>query len=208
MKKTRNFIFLMLFPVFFAACEKDRIEDMPAASVHFDIERSNSTDDYSETVTNVLRPAQKISRFRYGTDSVMIIREIQFNLRLSNGDSLDFGFWMIAYESPELLILGEYDAKYHHGEEWDYLSYDTEVSDFYKGFREARILVNSNVIFIDSPQNDKFEIVRAEEVFIDGKFKTYLEIEFEGEAYGWYDPLGMYQEVYRITNGVFKGFLE
>jgi len=198
------FITIMIF-----GCEKDEIVKNQVTTINFDINKSNSDNNYSTTVDEIINTPEKISRFHYGVDSVELIKEIQFNIKLKNRDSINLGFWFIAYESPTLLNLGEFDSIYLNGLNWDYINFEDEINNFYKGFKEARVIVNnSNVIFYNSPQKSFFQIDKAEQIFINGEYKTYIEIKFEGTAFGFYDPQGIYQEVYKIDNGIFKGIIE
>ena len=90
---------------------------------------------------------------------------------------------------------------------WDYSSFEIEATNFYQGFYETRVLINGNVIFYQQG-NDNFNIVRIEKAIINGEEKSYVTINFNGKAFGWYDPSGEFQEVYEIINGIFKGVIE
>lgn len=90
---------------------------------------------------------------------------------------------------------------------WDYLTAEVKIANFYQNFDEARVLINNNVTF-HSEMNDAFKILKAETVTDNSQEKTYLTIEFNGMAYGWYDPKGEYQEVYEVIDGVFSGMIE
>ena len=67
--------------------------------------------------------------------------------------------------------------------------------------------VNNNVIIV-KPWSDNFKIVKIDKVTLDGIEKSRLIISFNGYLYGWFDPIGIHQEVYKLTNGVFKGVIE
>jgi hypothetical protein len=43
---------------------------------------------------------------------------------------------------------------------------------------------------------------------VDGIEKNYITMNFTGPAFGAFDPTGEYQEVYTLTNGIFKGVME
>lgn len=190
------------------SCEEEKNEPAAITEINFDITRSNSDNNYSSSAEKIVGPIRKESRFHYGIDSVELIQEISFDILLENNDTLSFGFWLIKREDRQLINLGPYDPVYNRGEEWDYINFSDEVENFYYDFKEARILLNNNVIFQIGSSDNLFKVVNAREVLIEGEKKTYLEVNFEGTAYGWYDPSGIAQEVFKISKGVFKGVIE
>lgn len=208
--KIYDSLFFMTFLLIGCADESPSpITNLPS-EVSFQLEQLNTNNDlvtYSTQVKN-FRTKHKSSGWRLNGDGkIQLTREIMFDLELNNGDSVEFGFWFIKYENnKENLVLA--DEELYYGErDWDYLSTETEITNFYKGFDEARILINSNVIFHKSP-NENFQIVSVEEGVENGETKSFVTIQFEGTAFGFYDPNGEYQEVFKFTDGVFKGVIE
>ena len=101
----------------------------------------------------------------------------------------------------------ENENKQYPERNWDYKFFENEVNNFYNNFDEARVVINNNVIF-HLHNNDNFNIENIEKVVANGLEKSLVKIKFSGLAYGWYDPNGEYQEVYKITDGTYKGIIE
>lgn len=188
-------------------CEKDeKIMLEPNLSLSFEIEQSNSDHDFIANAETILKENRRSGWRYYSIDSAMIIQEITFNVLLSIGDSIEFGFWFIKYEKSEYLNL-ENDSPGFWERNWDYKDFEIESQNFYNNFDEARVLVNNNVISHQDTNAD-FKIEKVEELVIQGVKKSYIEVSFSGTAHGWFDPSGEFQEVYKITNGHLKGVLE
>ena len=129
--KTKVRYLIILFTLIIISCEDDKFELDITTSINFDIKKSNSDNNYIAKIEQEINTAEKTSHFHYGTDSVRLIQEILFDLHLKNGDTINFGFWLIGYEQPELLNLGKYDTVYYDGEDWDYIDFDYELRNFY-----------------------------------------------------------------------------
>jgi hypothetical protein len=200
-------IIAILVMVCLASCEVIEVfRYHPEVKLSFDIEQSNSDNDFTATVEKVLQTDIRSDwRLYYNsTDSVTLIREVACKVLLSNGDSLDLGFWFIRYEESYLvnLVNDTLTGKY-----WRYKDIDIASGNFFHGFKEARVLVNNNVIFYENT-NEEFRILKVKDILIGGEQKSYIELYFQGNAYGWYDPSGEYQEVYSITNGNLSGVVD
>lgn len=179
----------------------------PSLEIELDIEKSNSDNNYTSKAVEISTKS-KSSGWQVSNDGIaQLTREIMFDLTLENGEKLEFGFWLIKYETDtSLLDLIDADL-YYRARRWNYKSLEDEKEKFYGEFDEARVLVNSNVIFYEKPDQG-FEVSSVKSATIDGESKSYLTIRFSGTAFGWYDPEGAYQEVYSLNNGVFSGAIE
>lgn len=206
MKKSFNILSLILFALALLSCEKENnLEPNPNTIIEFQVEQKNSNNDFISNVEKILN-ITKNSRWDYSLDTVILIKEINIDLLLTNDDTLNFGLWFLKYDNRNLVNLYA-DTLIYTGKDWDYIDFDNEVNNFYKNFNEARVLINNNVFFHHEISPD-FKILSIDEIFIEGKNKSLIEISFEGTAYGWYDPHGEYKEFYKIKNGFFKGIIE
>lgn len=206
-----------LIPVYFLAviicllfgCKKKdpALKTNPPYEISAQIEQLNSDDDFFSSVESVTVKFKRSGWLENVDGSVDLLQELMFDMELENGKELTFGFWFRKIETDtNLLVLMDEDISYWE-RKWDYMETGVEASNFYEGFDEARVLINNNVTFHEQ-NNSTFNIVEVMPVLVDGEEKSYVTIEFEGTAFGWYDPNGEHQEVYSITNGIFRGVIE
>jgi hypothetical protein len=178
-----------------------------STEITFQIEQMNSENDFI-TTTKGFVPKLKSSGWRLNSDGkTQLTREIVFDVELQNGESVEFGFWFIKYETNAINLILEDEDFIYWERNWDYAATETERTNFFQEFDEARVLINSNGIFHNGA-NYSFIVESVKPTIINGEEKSYITIKFHGDAYGWYDPTGEYQEVYKLTNGVFKGVIE
>ncbi len=197
-----------LFVLF--GCEKD--SDSPVhegqADISFQIERTQSEDNYLSSVAKVISQKITTSWSERHANYLQLIREITMELELEDGRTIEFGIWMLKREADTEHIERTDLAAGEEGVLWDYRSSEVEAERFYRGFDEARILINQNNVMFVEPGHADFRISKVEPTTVDGRTVSELTIEFEGRAYGWYDPQGERQEIYEIAGGSFQGFLE
>jgi len=198
--------------VLFNSCERDDATSEIHSDfvVTFQIEKLNSTSNYATFVksANFKNINQWWSPWA-DNKTMTLTREVTFDLELENGETVEFGFWFLKYESKDLLKLTEgqvlLDGTVQYEKQWDYLLFIEEANNFYRGFDEARILINNTVIFTKHI-NEDFEILKVEPVLVNGEEKSQLTIKFKGETQGWYS--GKDSDYFRISNGIFKGVIE
>lgn len=191
------------------ACQTDEVSPKinPVDEISLEIEKTNAESNFKSRAA-ALSFTGKSSGWRLNGDGkVQLTREVKFDLELENGEVLAFGLWFIKYEQNKELLVLEDENLNSWERSWDYKSFEDDLTSFYKGFDEARVMINNNVIF-HNQTNDSFIIERVEKATVDGLEKSYVTIKFNGTAFGWYDPNGEYQEVYKLTDGTFKGVLE
>ncbi|MFY0627911.1 MAG: hypothetical protein JXR07_16550 [Reichenbachiella sp.] len=204
-----NNVYFLVLLIFILGCSEEdnspRID--PPNEIGFQIEQRNSNNDFISNAENI-EIQYKSSRWGLNVDGeIRLTREVMFNVGLENGETIEFGFWFMKNETSEndLTLRGE-DLD-NEDRSWDYVSTDAELKRFYQDFDEARLLVNYNVMF-HNESNENFEVISIEQATVNGEHKSFVTIEFSGIAFGWYDPTGEFQEVYEITDGVFKGIIE
>ncbi|MFN3404871.1 MAG: hypothetical protein ACK40G_12300 [Cytophagaceae bacterium] len=207
MKFFRNQI-IVVFVVFISfACRKKA--ESPAktydTSISFGAERSNSVENYTSKVSSFVLKNKGTGWLLNSENKIELTREVEYTVQLENGHIITFGFWFIKREMDDSqLILLDHDSL-SYNRRWNYITTDLETERFYKGFDEARVLVNNNVIFHNSP-NENFKI-ETEKVIVNNKQQSYVTIYFQGTAYGFYDPFGEFQEVFHFSGGTYKGIL-
>jgi len=201
-------ILIILATVLLCGCEKDDDTNTvtPVTAISFEVEQSNSSNDYTSSVKSASLRLKKQDWRLHHDGKTQLEQSIFYDVTLENGEVLDFGFWFIKYEKDASELMLEPDSSDQLNEKWDYISTEVEASNFYKGFDEARVLINSNVIY-HTQVNDGFE-VDVEKVTVEGEEKSYVTINFDGTAYGFYDPEGESQEVFAFKNGFFRGVIE
>ncbi|MFA5328936.1 MAG: hypothetical protein WC384_14180 [Prolixibacteraceae bacterium] len=209
----KNLTILLLMMLI--GCSKENNSNIisnPSAEITLNIEKSNSENNYLSKAKNVFN-INKSSKWvgssdtlSQPNDSVFISRGKRFRLELENGDTIEIEISFQKRELKELLYLKD-NVLPVYLREWDYKRFEDEESLFYKNFDEARIDFGSNGLYF-LKQNENFKIVNVQKAFETGLEKSYIEINFSGIAYGWYDPRGEFAPVYTITNGHFKGILE
>jgi len=206
--KLKYFLFLTITILAHGCSQEDSllITNSPN-QLSFQVEKLNSDDNFNTSVKS-FESKVKSAGWKLNPDGkIQLTREIVFEVKLENGQSVEFGFWFIKYETDEnTLILMDENLNYRE-RNWDYVSTEVEESNFFQEFDEARVMINANVIF-HHETNENFKIESIEPTAIDGKEKSYITINFHGVAYGYYDPTGEYAEVYKLTNGIFKGVIE
>lgn len=192
----------------FSGCENaEKPVILPDLNLSFEIEQSNSDKDFTAQTAGILNVQKRAAWRNFSGDSVMLIREISLDMLLSNGDTIAFGLWMIKYDNADLVSLEGEASEDIWNRNWDYKEFETEARNFYQGFKEARVLVNNNVIWHNA-SGDEFRFEKIEKIMTGGKFRSYVRLRFSGRAHGWYDPSGEFQEVYLISDGILTGVLE
>jgi len=220
----RLIIFFISIILIMVGCKKkeNTLID-PPTSLSFSVERVNSTNDYlSQTKQFSLK--EKSEKWSLNTFEELshLSREIIYDIELLNGETVEFGLDFKKGDSctdnqaercpinKEDLILKETnpsDLSSLRGKKWDYKDTQSEIENFYKACA-LNILINNNVFsttFLNTEHINSFKFTKA---IVNGEEKTYAEFNFEGTAFGWFDPEGEFGAVYKITDGSFKGILE
>jgi hypothetical protein len=203
----KKIILLLLTGLFSVSCDNSYDDEIitPPDGVSFQIEKTNSTNNYI-TSTNIATLNQKSSNWSkfYSNNLEYIRKGIMYDLTLENGETITFGLEFIKDDpNSDLLIL---DGTGNSGFNWDYLSSQTEVIDFYQNSDVSVHIGEYNVIWLGN--TNESNIVTVETILENGIEKSHITINFNGSARGYYDPNGEYMPVYNITNGVFRGVIE
>lgn len=208
MKNLKVIVSLMILLIL-VSCSKggrSKLVD-PSNEVTFQIQKIKEGDSFTTSIASFEISNRSAGWNMKHDGRIQLTREIEIDLKLENGYTIDFGFWFIKYEdNADDLILEDEDL-YPGKRNWDYISTEDERKNFYQDFDEARVILNYNYIF-NKEINSNFEVISVQPAIIDGKEKSFVTINFEGEAYGLYDPTGEFQGIYQITNGIFRGVIE
>jgi len=202
----KNLTILLL--IILIGCSKENnsiIISNPRSEITLNVEKSNSDNNYLSKVKSVFYIDKSSKWIESSNDSVDIYKGKRFGLELENGDTIKMEISFRKRELKELLYLKD-NALPYYLREWDYKRFEDE-SLFYKNFDQALIEFGGNVLYFPK-QNENFKTVNVQKAFESGLEKSYIEINFSGIAYGYYDPSGQFAPVYTITNGHFKGIIE
>ncbi len=201
---------LLFFSLLLISCSKndDSADVSNKSQVLFTIEKQNSSSNYLSNVHS-FELKSKSSHWRKTAQGEMarITKEVLYNVTLENGEVVEFGLWFSKMDvNKDLLILDTNDPSVYEGSSWDYFSSSVEFQDFYQNC-DIRIMLNDNVIFTN-PKSDSLNIINIETIWVDSDEKSLLHIEFEGSAREFFDPNGIHQPYYDLTNGFYKGIVE
>ena len=197
-------LFSLLLLALMSSCIEEEDEIMisnPKSEVYFEYSMANTDDDSSYKVysSDVIRRSS--SWLGFGDWGGDLEKSIHFTAKSGSGDTLSIAITQRGSESNrELLELRDEDKNYWE-RSWNYKSTETEIQNFW--YRPGGYISINGTYFKAS----RFEVVSAKSVFVDGVEKTYLEIRFSGEAFGFYDPYKQYPG-YIIKNGRFRGVIE
>ena len=209
----KNLTFLFLVLLFGCSNKNDSnlISD-PKTEIFLNVQKTNSENDYSTSVRSVYY-IDKSSGWINGvdtsgqlTDNVSVSISKRYGLILENSDTIEMKIILRKIESKELLVLKDTTLP-GTGITWDYKNFEDKKSLFYEDFDEAVIDLGANGLDFSKP-NENFKTVNVLKASEQGIEKSYVEINFAGIAYGWYDPSGEHMPVYTLKDGEFRGILE
>ena len=174
------------------------------------IANSSSDSVYDFRSTNV---QEKRSGWLSWDDRLDLMREIIFQNSIAGTPSLEVSLWMRKVDEDSTLLLLQDRDSYYWERNWDYLLYEDEVKNFYQDNSDTRLDINGKVLFSGeaSPNggadSSAIRVVSSRKVMVDGVEKTWVEIHFEGDAFGGYDYYKEY-EGYVVRDGLFRGIIE
>ena len=201
---------LLLSLIFFSfACEREEIGPIqnPEYELNATVQVINSQNDYTAEIQSIIEERKSAGWTINRDGKVLLFQQIYFNAILDNQDTVYIGLWFRKDEgNKDLLILEDEDKRYWE-RNWKYKSLEDEAAYFYGDFDQAQVMIENNVSFHEGP-NDNFKITQIEEAIVDGEKKNLIHLSFQGLAFGWYDPDGKYQEVYKFLDGKFSGVIE
>lgn len=188
----------------------------PTNSIAFEIEQINPNFEhfkYAISEDDIELSSIKESFIIKEDGFVRLVKEFDFDIALDNDNNITLSFFLLKDNvKQDLLLLEEFASSTENSRIWNYKSTYEEITDFYMGldievvtFNLNHVLTKDSEEFLNSNNNFEFE---GEFAKVQGEEKTYVTIYFDGKAVGWYDSFGEHQEVYKITNGVFKGVIE
>lgn len=209
----RKIIFFISLVFIISSCEKkeNTIID-PPTEISFSIERLNSNDYYNSATSKFSLKEKSVSwRLNPSIELAFLVKEVLFDVELKNEENIVFGFWFGKQNNfnKEEIILEEPTSDLDlSGNKWQFKDFDFGLKNFYDTeCLDFRIFINNTVIFTDFKSKNA-ELVALEKAIVNGEEKTYAEFNFEGTAFGWYDPQGVFMNFFKISNGSFKGIID
>lgn len=200
----------------FAACEEDYLLNLsdtaeelkkPKSEISFTYSVANGDTDsvYYFRSTSIL---ERSSGWLIWDNKLELMREISFrdNITGDYSPEPEVGLWIRKVEGDSSLVRLEDKELHYWKRTWNYLLYQDEAESFYHHYTDARLIINGKVLF-SGDESSFIEVVSTKKVMIEGGEKTWVEMRFEGEAFGVYDPFKEY-EGYIVRNGVFRGTIE
>ncbi|MEM6800597.1 MAG: hypothetical protein AAF696_04285 [Bacteroidota bacterium] len=206
--KTYHLLLISLLFLSFA-CEREEIGPIqnPAYQLNAIVEVINSQNDYTANIQSIKEERKTRGWTINREGQIYLNKQIHFEVVLDNQDTLHMGFWFTKYEdNRDLLILEDEDKRYWE-RNWAYKSLEDEAAFFYADFDNAQVTIENNVSFHEGP-NENFRVTKIEEAIVNGENKNLVHLSFQGLAFGWYDPDGRFQEVYKFLDGKFSGVIE
>lgn len=202
--------------IFFTACEESDIfnsssqsdiQSVAESEISFSYRLANS-DDNSLHYFSSKQVLSRSSGWYFMNEDLDLVRAISLGDSMLEGkiQGIEVTLWMRKRGEDTTLLLLENNDKLYYQRDWDYKSYRTEASNFYRNFTDARLEVNGKVMF-NSDSSNSIEVIKVRRVLAEGKDKTWVEIRFTGSAFGFYDPFKEYTG-YIVSGGVFRGVVE
>jgi hypothetical protein len=208
---------VLILGLLLTSCDKEDTitpEQDLSTSLNLKITKLNSpdTNTYSIHLKDVTKKYSGWSDYTKWTDNstenISIVKSITFNTQLPTEEKLEIEVWLHKLESEKLLKLNDEITQIDHWQiykEWDYISYDKKITNFYNNQIDRRLIINgSNVMF---GKEASFDIVNTSEVRINGESKTRVRIKFQGELYPFYSSYTPADAQYRVE-GEFNGIIE
>jgi len=210
----RTAIFFISIACIIASCKKkDNTLIDPPTEINFSIERVNSDNDYiSETKQFSLIEKSEIWNLNNTGELSYLYRDINYEIELKNEETgmLKLSFYKREGLNKDDLILQEQDDEEsifgEKGYNWHYKDFDVGLENFYDNDSNFRIEINGYDIFT-SLNTDKIQTLNLKKAIVNGEEKIYADFNFEGDAFGAFDPYKEY-EGYIVTNGSFKGIID
>lgn len=171
------------------------------------IEVINSTNDYVSTISSWEENRKRSGWYESYQGGIVLIQEVYYEVELENGEKVEMGFWFKKLEGNQDLLILEDTNNSRWDRNWEYKSREDEANFFYGDFDEVRVMIENNVIFHEEA-NPAFQVTGVNRATVDGVERNHIQLEFEGLAFGWYDPDGQYQAVYKFIDARFEGVLE
>lgn len=177
----------------------------PTTELSFTYKKVNAGDD-SVYKVHTDKVHLRNSKWSYWNDEYWLIREIFFKVEPAKGEPFEVSLYLRKNEANGSLLLLEDEALNSWERRWNYKSFENESTNFYENFSDGRFHIDYQTFFSPGP-SDLMQVVKTQKVIVDGVEKTYVEMTFQGEAFGVYDPQKEFPG-YIIQEGIFKGFIE
>ncbi|MEM8887075.1 MAG: hypothetical protein AAGD28_03740 [Bacteroidota bacterium] len=171
------------------------------------IEVINSTNDFVSNISSWEEIRKNAGWYENRQGGVMLTQAIYYDVELENGEKVELGFWFKKFEGNRDLLILDDSNNAAWNRNWEYKSLEDEANFFYGDFDEARVTIGNNVSF-HQEANPSFQITDVKRATVDGVERNYIQLSFEGLAFGWYDPNGQYQEVFKFIDARFEGVIE
>lgn len=214
----KNLICLLLLGLIFASCSKNETIDPLSTSLDLNITKLNASNSQTHSV-KLNSYTSKYSGWwnSYGAEGISIQKSIIFNTTLPDNEGIKIEISFSKSESEQLLKLDETITGFDNGfpnKHWDYLSYKDKANSFYTNNSSRRLEINgSNVMFgnVPSVNPDKqvtFDVVKTEEVKVDGKSKTRITLKIKGDLHPYYSDWRSPEAATYRVEGEFSGIIE
>ncbi|MEL6250676.1 MAG: hypothetical protein AAFR87_01590 [Bacteroidota bacterium] len=209
MKSYLQLLLILSFTLLFGCSQKLLVRPLidPAPEFSGQIQVINSNNDYISSIVSGEEVRKNAGWYENRQGGVMLIKVVYYELELENGEKVELGFWFQKLEGNRDLLILEDAGNSAWDRNWDYKSKEDEANYFYGDFDQAQVMIGNNVSFHKGP-NPSFQITEVRKATVNGVEKNHIHLKFEGLAFGWYDPDGRYQEVYKFIDGSFEGVLE
>ncbi len=200
-----KFIPFVFLTVLIISCDQDvALISNPKSELSFRYKKVNSDNDaVYEVHTNSVVDRRAVWSYYY--DQYWLSQSIYFEVEPEDGEAFEVGLFLRKGETNESILTLEDDSLNPVKRKWNYKIFEDEVVHFYKDF-DGRFEINYKAMF-SSDLSNFMKAVKTQKVLVDGVEKTYVEIHFQGEAFGYYDPYKAY-EGYIIQEGIFRGVIE
>ncbi|MDW3651543.1 MAG: hypothetical protein R8P61_30970 [Bacteroidia bacterium] len=209
MKSCLQLLLVLSIP-FFVSCAQNRVLSPlidPDPVFSGQIEVINSSNDYVSRIKSWEVNRKNAGWYENRQGGVMLTLAIYFDVELENGEKVELGFGFNKLEGNRDLLILDDPNNAAWDRNWEYKSMEDEANFFFGDFDEARVTIGNNVSFHQGA-NPAFQITDIKTAMVDGVERNHIQLTFEGLAFGWYDPDGQYQEVYKFIEGSFEGVVE
>ncbi len=212
----QTFLKVTFILLLFAACQEDSelnaIPDIDSellaslpntnAELRFKYKKINAGDD-SVYEVRTSKVYQRNAGWSYWVSAFWLSREIFFEVVPEGGEAFEVSLYLRKNEPDSSILLLENEGVNYWERNWDYKSFQHEAKNFYGQFDEARFNINYTTLSVFDTYNS-IEVAKTQKALINGTEKTYVEIKFNGEAFGVYDPNKEFLG-YSIQEGSFRG---
>ncbi|MEO1448966.1 MAG: hypothetical protein AAFV07_05520 [Bacteroidota bacterium] len=177
------------------------LPDNPESRLDLKLTYFTQDDTIAYTVREIVEE-QSVNQANTNTlNTIGLIKSLVMTAVSDAGDSIEFELWLYYQEKPKTEE-GELQIDGDTGE-WDYVDQEREVEDFFLNeSTRRRVIIQRGFV---SFEKEHSVITKTRKVEVDGQEQTWIEMDLNGEAYGWFGP-GLLP--YFEFEGSFEGVIE